>query len=661
MRLFAPFLVIGLLVLASLQAARLPPPQPGIVTGIVVNQAGAAIDQAIVELRSGARVVQTMTTDASGRFRFEGVTAGTYQLRLIRLPFNEMTMEVVVAQQALAPLRLTLVRPDRASARQTPPIASPESKPEAPRTDYFAPPTAAAAARANAKTAETVGGAAGGGRGGRVLGYLPSTPPPFNTEAYDRIEENQFRRVSNDPLSTFSIDVDTASYSNVRRFLNDGSLPPPDAVRVEELINYFRFGYKDSPDGAPFSVTTEVAACPWNPRHRLALIGLQAKRLTQERTPPRNLVFLLDVSGSMMPPDKLPLVKTAMRMLVDTLNEEDRVAIVIYAGASGLALPSTHGSRKAEIKQAIETLRAGGSTNGAEGIRLAYDIAARSFLKEGINRVILATDGDFNVGVTNQGELIRLIEEKREHGIFLSVLGVGTGNLKDSTMEKLADKGNGNYAYLDSLHEARRVLIAEAGATLVTVAKDVKIQVEFNPRTVGAYKLIGYENRILQHQDFNNDKKDAGEIGAGHTVTALYEIVPPGESIEGGHVDSLKYQDVARPNTAASQSGELMTVKLRYKQPDGDTSKLISMAVRDRTSELTPNLGFAAAVAEFGMLLRRSEHKGQSTWTTARELARRHRGEDPDGYRAELIKLIELAAALDMRVEETDRPITRRR
>ena len=447
-------------------------------------------------------------------------------------------------------------------------------------------------------------------------------------------------------MSTFSIDVDTASYSNVRRFLNSGTLPPADAVRIEELINYFRFSYRNAENDEPFSVTTEVAACPWNPRHRLALVGLQARKLEPGRTPPRNLVFLLDVSGSMASPDKLPLVKTAMRMLADTLNPEDRVAVVVYAGASGLVLPSTPGSRKADIQRAIAELQPGGSTNGAEGIQLAYDIAGQNFMKGGINRVILATDGDFNVGVTSQGELIRLIEEKREKGVFLSVLGVGTGNVKDSTMEKLADKGNGNYAYLDSLHEARRVLIAEAGATLVTVAKDVKIQVEFNPRAVGAYKLIGYENRMLQHQDFNDDKKDAGEIGAGHTVTALYEIVPPGEPIEGGTIDPLKYQDQIKPN-AAAKSDELMTLKLRYKQPDGDTSRLISVAVRDRNGELTPHLGFASAVAEFGMLLRRSEFRGQSSWASAQDLARRFRGDDPDGYRAEFVRLIDLAAALD--------------
>jgi Ca-activated chloride channel family protein len=335
-----------------------------------------------------------------------------------------------------------------------------------------------------------------------------------------------------------------------------------------------------------------------------------------------------------------------MRMLTATLTPADRVAIVVYAGASGVALPSTSGADKARIDQAIAELAPGGSTNGAAGIQLAYDIATRSFVRNGINRVILATDGDFNVGVTSEGELMRLIEDKREHGVFLSVLGVGTGNLKDSTMEQLADRGNGNYAYLDSLHEARRVLVAEAGSTLVTVAKDVKIQVEFNPARVGAYRLVGYENRVLAHQDFNDDRKDAGEIGAGHTVTALYEIVPPGEAIETSGVDPLKYQSVPR-TTPAAGSNELLTVKLRYKQPLGETSRLMSVPVRDREGSLTPNLGFAAAVAEFGMLLRRSEHAGSSTWAEARALAGRFRGEDGDGYRAEFVRLIDLAAALD--------------
>jgi Ca-activated chloride channel family protein len=422
-------------------------------------------------------------------------------------------------------------------------------------------------------------------------------------------------------------------------------LPPPDAVRIEELINYFRFSYPDTRGDSPFSVTTEVAACPWNPRHKLALIGLQARRIEQE-TPPRNLVFLLDVSGSMAPPEKLPLVKGAMRMLVDTLTSRDRVAIVVYAGDSGLALKSTPGDRKAEIHQAIADLGAGGSTNGAGGIRLAYEMAASAFVKGGVNRVILATDGDFNVGVTSEGELIRLIEQERERGIYLSVLGVGTGNLKDSMMEMLADNGNGNYAYLDSLNEARRVLIEEAGATLVAVAKDVKIQIELNPRTVGAYRLIGYENRVLDREDFNDDRKDAGEIGAGHTVTALYELIPPGEPITSAKVAPLIYQEAPKP-IASPRSGELMTVKLRYKEPDAERSQLLSMAVADKAGELTPNLGYASAVAQFGMLLRRSGFKGQSSWSSAQALARKYRGDDPGGYRAEFVRLVDLAAALD--------------
>ncbi len=631
--LLVGFAAVGYVAVGSPQVAN--PTTAGILAGVVVDDTGAVVAGAMVELRVGSRVDRRAVTDAGGRFRFEKVVAGSYEIRAVRPGFQSVSMNVVVVSDRPIPaVRLALARRSREAAASPAEVTKPESSvgsvlgglPGAP------PPPPASPVR--------VGGAIAHGQ------LMARQDRDFNTEAYDKIDENRFHRVGDDPLSTFSIDVDTASYSNVRRFLNQGTLPPADAVRVEELINYFRFAYKDSEDGAPFSVTTDVSACPWNPRHRLALIGLQARRLTSERTPPRNLVFLLDVSGSMTSPDKLPLVKTAMRMLADTLNPADRVAIVVYAGATGVVLPSTPGDRKPDIQKAIADLQPGGSTNGAAGIQLAYDIASQSFLKNGINRVILATDGDFNVGVTSQGELIRLIEEKREKGIFLSVLGVGTGNLKDSTMEKLADKGNGNYSYLDSLHEARRVLIAEAGATLVTVAKDVKVQVEFNPRAVGAYKLIGYENRILQHQDFNNDKKDAGEIGAGHTVTALYEIIPPGEPLEGTGVDPLKYQEAPKPNGAA-KSGELMTVKLRYKQPDGDTSRLISVAVNDRVGELTPNLGFAAAIAEFGMLLRKSEFKGQATWATAQELARKYRGDDPDGYRAELVRLIDLASALD--------------
>ena len=376
-------------------------------------------------------------------------------------------------------------------------------------------------------------------------------------------------------------------------------------------------------------------------------MGLRATPIRLENTAARNLTFLLDVSGSMQPENRLPLVKKAMKMLADTLRPEDRVGIVVYAGNTGVALKPTHGDRKDVIQRAIEELNAGGSTNGAAGIQLAYEMATENFIKGGINRVILATDGDFNVGITSQSELVRLIEEKRQRGIFLSVLGVGDNNLKDSTMEMLADKGNGNYSYLDSLQEARRVLIAEAGATLVTVAKDVKVQVEFNPRFVAAYRLIGYENRLLRKEDFNNDRKDAGEMGAGHTVTALYEIVPVGENVPAT-VDPLKYQPQPKPAAAiSSNSTELMTVKVRYKEPQGDTSRLLEFPVRSDAPRMTPNLGFAAAVAEYGMLLRRSEHKGSATWAQAVSLAKEHRGRDDDGYRAEFIRLAELAAALD--------------
>ena len=480
------------------------------------------------------------------------------------------------------------------------------------------------------------------------VGFAARDASLFNTEAYDHIEENRFRRVDADPLSTFSIDVDTASYANVRRFLSDGELPPAGAVRTEELINYFRFGYPEPSGSDPFSITTELAACPWNPKHRLALIGLQGRALDARDPAPRNLVFLIDVSGSMMPADKLPLVRTAMRMLADVLTERDRVAIVVYAGASGLVLPSTSGDQKERIHHALGELEAGGSTNGAEGIQLAYEVARRNFIRGGVNRVILATDGDFNVGVTNQSDLVQIIEHERKSGIFLSVLGVGTGNLKDSTMEKLADKGNGNYAYLDSLHEARKVLVREAGGTLETIAKDVKIQVEFNPREVAAYRLIGYENRLLNHEDFNDDKKDAGEIGAGHSVTALYEIVPVGEKVDATDVDPLKYQRET-PESGAAGSGELLTVKVRYKEPDGDTSQLLSRVLMNRPAPMTANLGFASAIAEFGMLLRESPLKGNSSFESVRARATTFRGEDEEGYRAQFIQLVDRAASLRAR------------
>ena len=472
----------------------------------------------------------------------------------------------------------------------------------------------------------------------------------FNTAAYDHILENPFLDAKTNPLSTFSIDVDTASYSNIRRFVNEGSLPPKDAVRVEEMINYFTYDYAQPTDQKPFAVHVDLASCPWETSHRLVRIGLKGKEIATDKRGPSNLVFLLDVSGSMTPPERLPLIKQSMRLLVEKLTENDRVAIVVYAGASGLALPSTPGNQKEKILSALESLEPGGSTNGAEGIQLAYKVAADNFIKGGVNRVILATDGDFNVGVTNQGDLIRLIEEKAKTSVFLSVLGVGTDNLKDSTMQKLADKGNGNYAYLDSLDEARKVLVQQMNGTLVTIAKDVKIQVEFNPARVASYRLIGYEKRMLRKEDFNNDKVDAGEIGAGHTVTALYEVVPVGVSANPTAnvppVDPLKY---SKPEKATSSSDEMLTVKLRYKKPDEDKSQLIERPVLDSNAAFastSPDFKFAAAVAEFGMLLRDSEHKGNGTFGTVLEWAQEGKGSDANGYRAGFIELVRKAQAL---------------
>jgi Ca-activated chloride channel homolog len=480
-------------------------------------------------------------------------------------------------------------------------------------------------------------------------------PYPFpGGESYAAISENPFHAIAKEPLSTFSIDVDTASYSNVRRFLTAGTLPPAEAVRVEEMINYFRYQHTQPAGDTPFSVTTELTECPWNPRHKLALIALQGRQLPSDNLPARNLVFLIDVSGSMASPDKLPLIRSALRMFADTLTSRDRVAIVVYAGSSGLVLPSVPGDHRGAIHRAIAELDAGGSTNGGQGIQLAYRVARTNFIAGGVNRVILATDGDFNVGITSHAALVTLIERERASGVFLSVLGVGTGNLKDATMEMLADKGNGNYAYLDSLQEARKVLIQEGGSTLVTIAKDVKLQVEFNPRHVAGYRLIGYENRLLRPEDFNDDKKDAGEIGAGHTVTALYEIVPAGSDLPGPSVDPLRYQAPPPPvaQSAGSHSNELLTVKLRYKQPEADDSRLITRVIENRAQPMSANVGFASAVAEIGMLLRDSPHAPAASFDAAIARARKFRGADDDGHRMEFVKLAETAASLK-RLQQT--------
>jgi Ca-activated chloride channel family protein len=469
--------------------------------------------------------------------------------------------------------------------------------------------------------------------------------PAMNTEQYARIVDNPFLDATRNPLSTFGVDVDTASYSNVRRFLQaEHRLPPKDAVRIEEMVNYFPYAYPQPAGDAPFSVTTDASPCPWEPHHRLVRVGLHGRTIDEAQMPAKNLVFLIDVSGSMDEENKLPLVKSALKLLVQQMRPQDRIAIVVYAGNEGLALASTPGSQKDTILGTIDHLDAGGSTNGGAGIQLAYKIARDNFIQGGINRVLLSTDGDFNVGVTSEGDLERLIEDEKKSGVFLTVLGVGTGNVKDATMEGLADKGNGNYAYLDTLEEARKVLVTESASTLVTIAKDVKVQVEWNPARVSAYRLLGYENRVMRAEDFKDDAKDGGEIGAGHTVTALYEIVPPGEPAPTGSVDPLRYQ--SPPTATGANSPELMTVKLRYKQPDGDASREIDQPLVDAAADASTDMRFASAVVAFGMLLRGSEYKEGATYAMVKDLAAGARGDDPGGYRAEMVRMVDAAAQL---------------
>lgn len=469
----------------------------------------------------------------------------------------------------------------------------------------------------------------------------------WNTESYAHIQENGFLAAADNPLSTFSIDVDRASYSNIRRFLLDGQLPPKDAVRTEEMINYFPYEYTRPRGEHPFGVGIEVGPAPWRAGHLLMRVGLASQPIETTDLPPSNLVFLIDVSGSMQSPDKLPLVKSSLRMLVNELRPQDRVAIVVYAGAAGVVLPSTPGSQKARILGAIEGLEAGGSTAGGEGLRLAYRIAAENHIARGNNRVILASDGDFNVGVSSDAEMIRLVEERRGQGTFLTVLGFGRGNLKDSKMEQMADHGNGNYAYIDSLLEARKVLVTEMGGTLLTVANDVKLQIEFNPDRVRAYRLIGYENRLLAAEDFNDDTKDAGELGAGHTVTALYEIIPVGveTDVEIRGTDPLRYQTPPARSTT-SLGAELGYVKVRYKKPGSETSVLLEQPVPARSGSASADFNFASAVAGFGMLLRESEFRGNLTPAQVIELARAGRGADADGHRAEFVRLVEIYRGL---------------
>jgi len=607
------FLGLGLLLpLPSLN------PAPAAVTGSIVGTVRSAGTSPV----SGVRVIAgnrySAVTAADGGYRIDGVPQGLVEVHVRSVGYQPASDTVRVVSGGTVRLDFTLVASVLRLEESVATVARDAASVSLPFS----------------------------------IGQVQSRSVPrgrFNTEDYNHIVDNPWRSPERDPLSTFSTDVDAASYSNIRRFLGSGTLAPRDAVRIEEMINYFRYDYAEPRGGDPVSVTTEVAAAPWNASHKLVLIGLQTRRIPMEELPPNNLVFLLDVSGSMQPANKLPLVKSAFRLLVDQLRPQDRVSLVVYAGATGLVLPPTAGSDKERILDALQRLEAGGTTAGGAGLQLAYKTARETYLEGGNNRVILATDGDFNVGPSSDAEMIRLIEAEREHGVFLTVLGFGMGNLKDAKLEQIADKGNGHYAYVDNLMEARKIFVQELGATLLTVAKDVKLQIEFNPRKVAAYRLVGYENRLLANEDFNDDTKDAGELGAGHAVTALYEIVPTGVPLDVplGSVDPLRYQDDAPPSGGpmGGGAGEWLTVKIRYKPPTGARSLLLSHVVRGevRPSE---NFRWAAAVAGVGMLLRNSAHKGNCSWPALLDLARGARGRDREGYRAEFLRLAETAQGL---------------
>jgi Ca-activated chloride channel family protein len=646
-----------LLLLATIITPKTIAVEAGRITGHVRDTAGAAIHNAhviVVGTRFGA------VTNDSGFYQIDNVPTGSYTVRAMFIGYapaalpgvtviaNQTVTVDLKLQSSLVTLEAVVVTGVQDAAARRAMLTS--------TSTVTAVTDAKAQAQGQAQAQTGVIRIDGYGYLGRQYPREEAWRAQRergNREQYDEIVENPFIAVSADPLSTFSIDVDRASYSNVRRFIvQDGQLPPRDAVRIEELVNYFPYSYAEPDGDAPIAVDAEVGAAPWKPQHRLVRIGLQARRLHLENLPPSNFVFLLDVSGSMMPENKLPLVKASMRMLVNELRPKDHVAIVVYAGAAGLVLSSTAGDKKETILAAIDHLEAGGSTAGGAGIRRAYDEAVANFIRGGNNRVILATDGDFNVGVSSDAEMVQLIEEKRKTGVFLTVLGVGEGNLQAAKMEKLADHGNGNYAYLDNILEARKVLVHELGGTLYTVAKDVKIQVEWNPARVRAYRLIGYENRMLRNEDFTDDKKDAGEVGSGHSVTALYEVVLVGAEtdVQIRMPDSLRYQQrSAAPSIA--RSPELLFVKVRYKAPDGDQSRLISRPVLANAAgggAPSVDFQFQTAVAEFGLLLRNSDNRGKANLDHVIAAAREALGTDPEGYRAEFVKLAEAVRGLGL-------------
>lgn len=605
------------------------------VTGIVTDDNKQPLEKAKVILKTlQDKVLQSVSTDSNGEFKLERIAEPKAKLEVIYAGYapHKETLDFSSKNKIELNIQLEL------EVIPAPPIEMDKM------VKHYEMKEVLNVAEYKSYDASMASGAS--------INYMANGyNQEFNTEAYDHIESNNFKSVKKEPLSTLSIDVDRASYSNVRRFINDGQMPPADAVRVEELINYFTYDYETPYGNTPLKVTTTYTSCPWDENHNLVHIGLKSKEIDMEEAPANNLVFLLDVSGSMNNPNKLPLLKKGLSLLVNEMRPNDKVAIVVYAGAAGVVLEPTSGKHKEEILAALENLSAGGSTAGGAGIKLAYKLAKENFMDNGNNRVILATDGDFNIGASSDGEMVELIESKREDGIFLTVLGFGTGNLKDSKMEKLADHGNGNYAYIDNILEAKKTLVNEMGGTLITVAKDVKFQLEFNPAHVKEYRLIGYENRLLNAEDFNDDKKDAGELGAGHCVTAIYEIIPAGSSESHTDIDPLKYQNEHEPETA-SLSDELLTVKVRYKLPKEDQSTKLEIPVAAKKidfAKTNEDVRFSVAVAAYGMVLRDSEHKGSSSYKMIMDIARGAKGEDRDGYRAAFIQMVDMTQLLDKR------------
>lgn len=647
-------------------------PRMGAIKGLVVEkQNGEPVPFANVILMQGSEQKLVTTTDFDGVYILKPIPFGVYDIRFEYVGFTPHKISQIVVDS----LKLVVIDVEISKGVELEEVAI-YAAPiiEVDRTEVGTTVTRTAITQMAVRSVADISKTAGNGirsrdngrRGNNVRGQrrnssvtfidgvkiqgsshfeVAPVPQDYGSELYQNLADNKFQLAKSIPLSTFSIDVDKASYANTRRFLNEGMLPPVNAVRIEELINYFDYDYPQPKGEHPFSITTELAACPWNAERKLALIGIQGKNIDLDEAPKSNLVFLIDVSGSMSSSDKLPLLQKGLALLVDELRAEDRVAIVVYAGAAGVVLKSTSGNQKTDIKSAINRLRSGGSTAGGAGIQLAYEIAEKNFVKNGNNRIILASDGDFNVGTSSQEALVELIEKKRESGVFLSVLGFGMGNLQDYKMEQLADKGNGNYSYIDNLLEAQKVLVTEMGGTLFTIAKDVKVQAEFNPNKVKAYRLIGYVNRALVDEDFNDDKKDAGELGAGHSVTVLYEIIPVNSTEKIMDVDPLKYQALESvPNQKFPD--DLLTVKFRYKLPESNESILFSKVMKDEVvelSEASTNLQFSAAVACFGMKLRNSESVKEISYEAIGQMAKKAKGVDEEGYRSQFVQMIQMA------------------